>query len=122
MVPSGSSAYTWAGQQATMALPVPVALAISWLTSMWHSCSSRLKRFFASRSLMTLQFEDVRFQHHSSSTLALDGISFSAARGDTIAFVGPSGAGKSTLVKLLVGLYAPKSGSILYNGIPSDRG
>ena len=71
--------------------------------------------------LMTLQFDDVKFQHHSSSTLALDGIGFSAARGDTIAFVGPSGAGKSTLVKLLVGLYAPKSGSILYNGIPSDR-
>ena len=71
--------------------------------------------------LMTLQFEDVRFQHQSSAALALDGISFSAARGDTIAFVGPSGAGKSTLVKLLVGLYAPKSGEILYNGIPSSR-
>jgi ATP-binding cassette subfamily B protein len=71
--------------------------------------------------LMTLQFEDVRFQHQSSSTLALDGISFSAARGDTVAFVGPSGAGKSTLVKLLVGLYAPKSGEILYNGIPFNR-
>jgi ATP-binding cassette subfamily B protein len=71
--------------------------------------------------LMTLQFEDVRFQHQTSAALALDGISFSAARGDTIAFVGPSGAGKSTLVKLLVGLYAPKSGNILYNGIPSDR-
>ena len=71
--------------------------------------------------LMTLQFEDVRFQHQSSAALALDGISFSAARGDTIAFVGPSGAGKSTLVKLLVGLYAPKSGDILYNGIPSSR-
>ncbi len=71
--------------------------------------------------LMTLQFEEVRFQHQTSAALALDGISFSAARGDTIAFVGPSGAGKSTLVKLLVGLYAPKSGNILYNGIPSDR-
>ncbi|MGA2003948.1 MAG: ABC transporter ATP-binding protein [Terriglobales bacterium] len=71
--------------------------------------------------LMTLQFDDVRFQHHSSAALALDGISFSAARGDTIAFVGPSGAGKSTLVKLLVGLYPPKSGEILYNGIPSNR-
>ena len=35
-VPSGSSLYTWAGQQATMALPVPVALAICWLTSMRH--------------------------------------------------------------------------------------
>ena len=71
--------------------------------------------------LMTLQFEGVSFQHQTSSMLALDDISFSAARGDTIAFVGPSGAGKSTLVKLLVGLYAPKKGEILYNGIPSDR-
>ena len=71
--------------------------------------------------LMTLQFDGVSFQHQSSSVLALDEISFSAARGDTIAFVGPSGAGKSTLVKLLVGLYAPKSGEILYNGIPSNR-
>src|SRR5260370_36248187 len=71
--------------------------------------------------LMTLQFERVSFQHQSSSCLALDEIGFSAARGDTIAFVGPFGAGKSTLVKLLVGLYAPKEGEILYNGIPSNR-
>jgi ATP-binding cassette, subfamily B, bacterial len=71
--------------------------------------------------LMTLQFERVSFQHQSSTALALDEIGFSAARGDTIAFVGPSGAGKSTLVKLLVGLYAPKAGEILYNGIPSNR-
>jgi ATP-binding cassette, subfamily B, bacterial len=71
--------------------------------------------------LMTLQFDQVSFQHQTSSALALDEISFSAARGDTVAFVGPSGAGKSTLVKLLVGLYAPKTGEILYNGIPSDR-
>ena len=71
--------------------------------------------------LMTLQFDQVSFQHQSSACLALDEIGFSAARGDTIAFVGPSGAGKSTLVKLLVGLYAPKTGEILYNGIPSNR-
>ena len=71
--------------------------------------------------LMTLQFERVSFQHQSSSSLALDDISFSAARGDAVAFVGPSGAGKSTLVKLLVGLYAPKSGEILYNAISAER-
>jgi ATP-binding cassette subfamily B protein len=71
--------------------------------------------------LMTLQFDRISFQHQSSSCLALDEIGFSVARGDTIAFVGPSGAGKSTLVKLLVGLYAPKAGEILYNGIPSNR-
>src|SRR2546425_6989824 len=71
--------------------------------------------------LLTLQFEEVGFQHQSSSTLALDDISFSAAQGDTVAFVGPSGAGKSTLVKLLVGLYPPKSGEILYNAISAER-
>ncbi len=71
------------------------------------------------KELMTLHFEEVSFQHHSASVLALDSISFNAARGDTVAFVGPSGAGKTTLVKLLVGLYAPKSGEILYNGIPA---
>ena len=71
--------------------------------------------------LMTLHFEDVSFQHQSGNALALDRVRFSAARGDTIAFVGPSGAGKSTLVKLLVGLYKPKSGEILYNSFPSGR-
>lgn len=38
----------------------------------------------------------------------------------TIAFVGPSGAGKTTLVKLLVGLYKPQAGRILYNGEPEN--
>src|SRR5690242_13200790 len=59
--------------------------------------------------LMTLHFEQVGFKHQSASSLALCDVSFSTARGDTIAFVGPSGAGKTTLVKLLVGLYSPKS-------------
>jgi ATP-binding cassette subfamily B protein len=36
-----------------------------------------------------------------------------------VAFVGPSGAGKTTLVKLLVGLYRPQAGRILYNGVDS---
>ncbi|HUI63306.1 MAG TPA: ABC transporter ATP-binding protein [Bacteroidota bacterium] len=67
--------------------------------------------------LTTLAFESVRFQHLSASSPALSDISFSARVGTTIAFVGPSGAGKSTLVKLLVGLYQPQTGRILYNGV-----
>jgi ATP-binding cassette subfamily B protein len=66
--------------------------------------------------LRHLAFSHVSFQHQTASTPALTDISFSLKRGDTIAFVGPSGAGKTTLVKLLVGLYRPKSGDILYNG------
>jgi len=42
-------------------------------------------------------------------------------RGETVALVGPSGAGKTTLVKLLVGLYRPRGGRILYDGQPHDR-
>jgi len=71
--------------------------------------------------LMTLQFNQVSFRHQSASSNALTKIDFGAARGDTIAFVGPSGAGKTTLVKLLVGLYAPQAGEILYNGVASTR-
>ena len=71
--------------------------------------------------LETLAFEDVRFQHLSATVPALAGISFAAKLGETVAFVGPSGSGKTTLVKLLVGLYPPLSGRILYNGIPGTR-
>ncbi len=71
--------------------------------------------------LLTLQFDEVTFTHPTATQPALSAISFSAARGDTIAFVGPSGAGKSTLVKLLVGLYPPQHGQILYNGVSGNR-
>ena len=66
-----------------------------------------------------LSFNHVTFRHRHAQTNALDNISFEAAVGDTIAFVGPSGSGKSTLVKLLVGLYTPVSGEILYDGVSS---
>lgn len=71
--------------------------------------------------LETLAFDEVGFQHQSASQPALKGISFKVSRGETIAFVGPSGAGKTTLVKLLVGLYRPQSGHILYNGVGEDE-
>ncbi|MDQ4079320.1 MAG: ABC transporter ATP-binding protein/permease, partial [Gemmatimonadota bacterium] len=71
--------------------------------------------------LRTLEFENVTFLHLTATTPALVDIDFRVQRGETIAFVGPSGAGKTTLVKLLVGLYTPKNGRILYNGVESTR-
>jgi ATP-binding cassette subfamily B protein len=65
----------------------------------------------------TLRFENVNFQHRTASYKALNNISFTVNRGETIAFVGPSGSGKSTLVKLLVGLYTPLEGNVVYNNI-----
>ncbi|HAO06530.1 MAG TPA: ABC transporter ATP-binding protein [Chryseobacterium sp.] len=64
-----------------------------------------------------LEFKKVSFQHQTAHYKALNSISFNVKNGETIAFVGPSGSGKSTLVKLLVGLYRPQEGSILYNNI-----
>jgi ATP-binding cassette subfamily B protein len=71
--------------------------------------------------LRTLAFRDVSFTHATAAAPALADVSFEVKRGHTVAFVGPSGAGKTTLVKLLVGLYRPGAGEILYNGVPSEH-
>ncbi len=68
----------------------------------------------------TLAFEEVGFQHPSSTQKAVNGISFQVRTGETIAFVGPSGSGKTTMMKLLVGLYRPDQGRILYNGLDEN--
>src|SRR6266853_2068207 len=81
----------------------------------------RPERPVAVEFLDTLEFDNVTFQHPSASSPALSGISFQVRRGETVAFVGPSGAGKTTLVKLLVGLYRPKTGHIYYNGTAEDE-
>lgn len=69
--------------------------------------------------IQQFDFKNVTFKHKSSQSNALQNVDFSINKGQTIAFVGPSGSGKTTLVKLLVGLYQPLEGHILYNGIDS---
>lgn len=71
--------------------------------------------------ITSVRFENVTFRHKGARDNALDGVSFSASLGETIAFVGPSGSGKSTLVKLLLGLYAPAEGEVFYNDISTKR-
>ena len=52
---------------------------------------------------------------------AVDDVSFTIARGETLGLVGESGCGKSTIARLLVGLYAPTSGDIRFDGEPVAR-
>lgn len=70
--------------------------------------------------LEQIRFAEVGFRHKGAPEDSLVDISFSAALGQTLAFVGPSGSGKSTLVKLLVGLYAPARGKVYYNEISTE--
>jgi ATP-binding cassette, subfamily B, bacterial len=71
--------------------------------------------------LTRLAFEKVSFTHLTATAPAVQDVSFELRRGETLAFVGPSGSGKTTLVKLLVGLYRPQGGLILYDDTPHDR-
>lgn len=70
--------------------------------------------------IQTLEFDHVGFKHQTASQKAVNDISFKVNKGETVAFVGPSGSGKTTLMKLLVGLYRPQDGKILYNGIDEN--
>ena len=47
---------------------------------------------------------------------AVDGVSFTIQRGQTLALVGESGCGKSTVARLLVGLYGPTRGAVMFDG------
>ena len=49
---------------------------------------------------------------------AVDGVSFSIKRGETLGLVGESGCGKTTVGRTILNLYKPTSGEIIYNGKP----
>ena len=63
----------------------------------------------------SIELRNVHFAYKDDEILK--GVSLKIHRGDKIAFVGYNGAGKTTLVKLLMRLYDPTEGEILYNGI-----
>jgi ABC-2 type transport system ATP-binding protein len=53
-------------------------------------------------------------------TVALDGVSLTAAPGEVVGFVGANGAGKTTTMRIAMGVLAADSGRIVYNGAPLD--
>jgi oligopeptide transport system ATP-binding protein len=56
------------------------------------------------------------FQREKRFIYAVDGISFSLKKGETMGLVGESGCGKSTVVRALSRLYTPTSGEVCLNG------
>jgi ATP-binding cassette subfamily B protein len=68
-----------------------------------------------------VHFDNVSFGHSTSHGYAVKNINIHIRSGETIALVGPSGSGKTTLVKLLLGLYKPNVGKVIYNNIESTK-
>jgi ABC-2 type transport system ATP-binding protein len=52
------------------------------------------------------------------SVTAVDGLTFTVRPGEVTGFLGPNGAGKSTTMRMIVGLDAPTSGTVLVNSKP----
>jgi ABC-2 type transport system ATP-binding protein len=52
------------------------------------------------------------------STVAVDGVSLHADRGETVGLLGPNGAGKTTTVSIIAGLLRPDAGEVLIGGRP----
>ena len=71
-----------------------------------------------------LRFRDVvkGFQSGAQPIVALDGLSFSLARGRITGLIGPDGAGKTTLMRLAAGLLLPERGEVITLGQETRRG
>ncbi len=75
----------------------------------------------AVKDINSIEFEKVSFSYESANTDALQKVSLKIEAGKTVAFVGPSGSGKSTTIKLIVGLYQPTSGKVMFNNVPGEK-
>jgi ATP-binding cassette subfamily B protein len=63
-----------------------------------------------------VEFRGVTFRYEQAGRPLIEGVSFHASPGDTIAIVGPSGSGKTTLMALLMRFYDPIEGAVLIDG------
>lgn len=65
----------------------------------------------------SVEFDNVYFRYTNSSTDALQGVSFRADAGETVAFVGPSGGGKTTVAGLVSRFWDVSNGAIKIGGV-----
>ncbi len=71
----------------------------------------------------TLEMDNVTFSYPNTEALVTDVASLRITSGESVGIIGASGSGKSTLVDLLIGILAPRTGTITVNGrdISTDR-
>lgn len=64
-----------------------------------------------------LKVEHVRWRYNENQEYVLKDVSLSIYKGEAIALIGPSGAGKTTLADIILGLFVPKAGEVMLDGI-----
>lgn len=68
-----------------------------------------------------IELRDVTFRYQPGAAPVIRGVSLTVAPGEKVAIVGPTGSGKSTLAKLMLGLYRPSEGGVLFDGRPIEE-
>jgi len=79
-----------------------------------------LRNPFAGRCRVGVALEGVSFSYGEGPKV-LDRVSMTIAPGEKVALVGASGGGKTTLVQVVLGLYVPRAGRVLFEGVPVEQ-
>jgi ABC-type bacteriocin/lantibiotic exporter with double-glycine peptidase domain len=66
----------------------------------------------------SIEARSLTFRHSPDGPAIVDHLSFNLRPGESLGIVGPTGSGKSTILMLLLGLYEPTEGTVLYGGVP----
>ena len=77
-----------------------------------------LQRARATRLAGRIDVHGLSYRFSADGPAIVDDVSFSVTPGQKLGIVGPTGSGKSTILMLLLGLYQPTAGDVLYDGIP----
>lgn len=112
----------------------PVA-SVGWITSMVQraeASQNRINEFLEQKSSITnhsdqkeniegkIEFKDVKFVYDDTNITALNKLSFTIKKGETLAILGNTGSGKSTILELIGRLYDVTEGEILVDGKPIE--
>ena len=71
-------------------------------------------------SFDSIVLDHVSFRYPNSDCYALKSVDLTVRKGEKIVILGENGSGKTTLSKVLLGLYPPESGRVLYDGRPVE--
>ncbi len=86
------------------------------------SIKNVVKHFDISGGILDqLKFKDFRLQIEKTSVKAVNNVTLDVQQGENLSVVGESGCGKSTLARVVLGIYPPDSGEIIYDGTRIDN-